>query len=219
LDIVAISLIKVTEQYLDHIRALEETKVEYLMDFLVIGAKLILIKSRALLPEYDDNSAYEADDEEDPADALANQLRVYRRFKSIAHRLQIRESLGQKTYLRIGVPQTLARTPDLTGISLRSLTNALNDLHRRSENMQESVAVAMDRRLYTIDKQIETVRQKMTRRKRFFFDDLLSDNVTWIEISTTFLAILEMIKRQELAAYQDMPFGRIEITALSPIST
>ena len=50
LDITAVSLVQVTGQYLDQVRQLGEEQLEGLIDFIGIGARLLLIKSRALLP-------------------------------------------------------------------------------------------------------------------------------------------------------------------------
>ncbi len=83
LDITAISLAKVTEQYLSQIEELKNNRMEQLIDFLVVGARLVLIKSRALLPQ-DVSLTGEDEEEEDPAEALIRQLRQYRRFKIAA---------------------------------------------------------------------------------------------------------------------------------------
>ena len=50
LDITAVSLVQVTGQYLSQVRQLGEEQMEHLIDFISIGARLVLIKSRALLP-------------------------------------------------------------------------------------------------------------------------------------------------------------------------
>ncbi|NIP27851.1 MAG: segregation/condensation protein A, partial [Phycisphaerae bacterium] len=63
LDVTAISLAAVTEQYLDQVEQLKQEKVEHLIDFIVIGARLVLIKSRALLPQVP--SAMPDDEEEE----------------------------------------------------------------------------------------------------------------------------------------------------------
>jgi segregation and condensation protein A len=82
LDITAISLVQVTEQYLAQIEQLKENRIDELIDFLVIAARLVLIKSRALLPQTP--VIIEGEEEEDPAEALVRQLRQYKRFKQAA---------------------------------------------------------------------------------------------------------------------------------------
>ena len=75
LDITKISLAQVTDQYLAYISQLEELHPETLADFLVVAARLLLIKSQILLPRPEAQPL--AVDEEDPGEALARQLREY----------------------------------------------------------------------------------------------------------------------------------------------
>ena len=112
-DITTISLVKVTEQYLAQIEQLKENRLENLIDFLVVAARLVQIKSRALLPQA---PLYPGDEEEeDPAEALVRQLKAYKRFKQAAMWLQQREEAGLRTYLRVAPPPKLEGELDMTG--------------------------------------------------------------------------------------------------------
>ena len=73
LDITEVSLLQVTEQYLDYLEKVEDKKPDELADFLLIAAKLLYIKSRVLLPEL------EMDEEENATD-LAVQLKMYKKY-------------------------------------------------------------------------------------------------------------------------------------------
>ena len=92
LDITAVSLGQVTGQYLEYLGQLQETvddtQGDALADFLVVAAKLLWIKSRALLPKPPALVA----DEEDPAENPAHRLREYRRFKLAPQDLRPQES-------------------------------------------------------------------------------------------------------------------------------
>src|SRR5919109_5153241 len=72
LDITAISLAQVADQYLAHVRAMETSDPAALSAFLVIAAKLLLIKSRALLPR--PAVPHNADETLDEGAELARQL-------------------------------------------------------------------------------------------------------------------------------------------------
>ncbi len=99
LDITAISLAQVTNQYLVQLEQLKANRMTHLIDFLVVGARLVQIKSRALLPQTP--VSLDDEEEEDPAEALVRQLRQYKRFKQLAGRLQTRETADLRTYLRV----------------------------------------------------------------------------------------------------------------------
>jgi segregation and condensation protein A len=210
LDVTAISLATVTEQYLVQIEQLKHEKVDHLIDFLVIGARLVLIKSRALLPQVP-SSLLDDEDEEDPAEALARQLREYKRFKQAAAWFGEREGLGLRTYLRLAPPPKMESHLDLSGVTVESLISAVQAALERTDQMEESVAVAVRKRMMTIEGQMNKLRSWVKSQEQIFFHDLLSSSKNRIEISITLLAVLELIKRFEIDAFQPELFGPIEI--------
>jgi segregation and condensation protein A len=209
LDVTAISLALVTEQYLEQVEQLRRDKIEQLIDFLVIGARLLVIKSRALLPQSPSLLPSE-DEEEDPAQALIRQLRLYRRYKSAAAWLRAREEDGLRTYLRVAPPPRLESKLDLTGITLEHLMHALEDVLTRAETMQESVEVVQPRR-FTIERQLQYLRTRLKQGGTLGFRDLLSTAPTRVEVAVTLLALLELIKRREITVTQPTLFGPIVV--------
>ncbi|MBK9053150.1 MAG: segregation/condensation protein A [Chloroflexi bacterium] len=161
LDITAISLARVTEQYLAQIEQMKQERIDELMDFLVIGARLVLIKSRALLPQTP--VLIEGEEEEDPAEALIRQLKQYRRFKVAAAALHQRELQGYRTYLRvisqqspIAFNQVLSRETSRVEISITLL--AVLELMKRRELTahQETLFGPIEIRRLTDSPQLET---------------------------------------------------------------
>ena len=210
LDITAISLAKVTEQYLAQVERLKENRMEQLIDFLVIAARLVLIKSRALLPQ--SPVVIEGEDEEDPAEALVRQLRLYKQFKQAAGWLGAREEAGLRTYLRVAPPPKLESRLDMSGITLEMLVTAVHTALARAREREQSVAIVQPRRI-TIEGQIRQLQRRVKTGQPVEFRELLSEQTNPVEISVTLLAVLELIKRQEILARQPVMFGPIEITA------
>ena len=114
LDITRLSLAKVTDQYLAHLEIIQQTSAVEVSGFLVIAAKLIQIKSEALLPRPPGRE----EGEEDPAESLARQLRLYSKFKQTAKWLQSREAEGLHTYIRLAPPPVIDEELDLENISI-----------------------------------------------------------------------------------------------------
>ncbi|MDX1413730.1 MAG: segregation/condensation protein A [Candidatus Promineifilaceae bacterium] len=212
LDITTISLVQVTEQYLMQIEHLKQDRMEELIDFLVIGAKLVLIKSRALLPQ-EPSLPSEEDEEEDPAEALIRQLQQYRRFKSAAEELRHREEQGLRTYLRVVQYPKPQGQLDLSGVSSESLLRAVQNALARAEDLEESVSLVRPRRI-TIDSQIKKLRYHLRSGSKVRFNELLSTRSSRLEIAVTLLALLELIKRREAVAVQESTFGPISINAV-----
>lgn len=211
LDITAISLVKVTAQYLAQIEQLKKNRIENLIDFLVVAARLVLIKSRALLPETPITVEGE-EEEEDPAEALLRQLRQYKQFKEAAQWLRAREDAGLRTYLRVAPPPKLEPRLDMTGITVDTLLNAVREALARAESQDDSVTIIQPRRI-TIEGQMSILRRIVRNGRTVTFMDLLSAETSRVEVAITLLALLELIKQQEIKAFQREMFGPIEIAA------
>lgn len=211
LDITAVSLVQVTGQYLDQVRQLGEEQLEGLIDFIGIGARLLLIKSRALLPRPPVLPGGD-EAEEDPTEALLRQLRAYKRFKTAAQWLDGRARRGLRTYLRVAPPPHLEGKLDLSGVDAGTLLTALRAVLARTEVREQSLSVAQPRTL-TIEEQLRHLRGRLGRGRAFLFNDVLVNPRDRTEVAVTLLALLELIKRREAQASQSSLFGPIEIAA------
>jgi len=127
LDITAVSLAAVTEQYLDYLHHLEETNPDEISAFLVIAAKLVQIKSEALLPR----PPVREHGEEDVGALLVEQLKLYKRFKEIANFLGEREAQNLRTYLRLAPPPKIEGKLDLTEITIADLIEVARDAYAK----------------------------------------------------------------------------------------
>jgi segregation and condensation protein A len=216
LDITIVSLAQVTDQYLAQVRQMDENQVEQLIDFIGIGARLLLIKSRALLPR-PPSLPIDPDEEEDPAEALLRQLRRYKQFKAAALWLDTRRQQGLRTYLRVAPPPHIEGKLDMSGISVDTLLTALKGILARAETLEESLSV-VEPRSFTIEGQMEQLRARLGLRRRVYFTDMLAHPHDRMEVAVTLLALLELIKRREARAQQVHLFGPIEILAESGIN-
>lgn len=210
LDITKISLAQVTDQYLAYISRLEELYPETLADFLVVAARLLLIKSQVLLPRPE--TLLPPDDEKDPGEALARQLREYKQFKKVAQHLQDRAASGARTFVRIAPPPKLARKIDLSDVTLADLLTAMHQaLARQFED--ETLPSPPSGPTITMGDKMALLRQRLSQERQITFSSLLVEIRSRLEIVITFLALLEMFKAQEITLHQDALFDEIYITA------
>ena len=207
LDITVIALAAVTDQYLTHIRALQEqARADEISAFLVIAAKLIQIKSEALLPRPPVREV----GEEDPAETLAQQLRIYKRFKEIANLLEERETQGLRSYLRVAPPPKAESRLDLSDITLPDLLDAATSVFM-SEKEKQSLGTVISAPKVTIREKIAYISNIMGKSANSDFKTLVGEAHSRLEIVVTFLALLELIKRYRISATQAEIFGNIEI--------
>lgn len=204
LDITRVSLAAVTDQFLEAISRPGNIALSQLADYLIIAAKLILIKSRMLLPQ----PQAPAVEEEDVGDALVRQLREYKMFKQVAACLRERERQGLRAYPRLAPPprpQPTARR--LEGVAPDDLAHALmRALRLRPTLPQGTLSVPL---AVSIEHAIHRILEFTTREAAVTFTRLLDRAQTRIEIIVTFLAVLELIKRRQIRARQDSLFGEI----------
>lgn len=206
LDITAVSLAVVTDQYLYYLNKLEETHPEEISAFLVIAAKLVQIKSEALLPRPPEIEA----GEEDISGALVEQLKMYRRYKEIALWLHGREGHNLRTYLRLAPPPKVEGQLDLSDISFDDLIEAAREVFAK-EGEKQALGTVIAPPKVTIREKIELIAKKIGTAKHTYFKELLGENPTRVEVVVTFLALLELVKRYRVAAKQDGLFTYIEI--------
>ncbi len=209
MDITAVSLANVATQYMAQVEQMKEGKVGQMIDFIAVGARLMVIKSRALLPVAPTTMVGEDEEEEDSAETLLRQLRLYKAFKEMAAFLTERDEQGLRTYLRLAPPPKVEKTLDLSRITLEGMRLKVLAALTRMKAREGSVAVAAPRKI-TIEGQIHKLRHAV-KNSSLGFDELLSEETTRTELSVTLLAVLEMIKRREVQASQSEMFGAIQI--------
>lgn len=210
LDITRLALAQVTDQYLAYLRNLDDRSAAEVSAFLVIAARLVQIKSAALLPRPSLDLA--GPQPEDDAEALARQLILYKRFKELGQYLDQQDVAGLHTYLRIAPPPktNLPMHLDLTGVSLEDLLQAARDVfHSQRQLAPLSQVVSMPR--VTIREKITKLIETLRNVGQATFRSILSPNSTRVDIVVTFLAMLELVKRRMVEARQTTLFGDIEI--------
>jgi segregation and condensation protein A len=205
LDITTIALAQVTDQYMAHLEVLERREVRELASFLVVAAKLLLIKSLALLPRPPALSS----EAEDVGDELVRQLQAYKRFKEIASLLEEQEKTGLHSYVRIAPAPRLEPQLDLEGVTLHDLLTVVQEALDAVPAPPAGEVIAPIR--VSIDGQIAHIEKKLALWRRVRFRDILSDATTRVEIIVTLLAVLEMIKQDRVRVQQEQMFGEILI--------
>ncbi|MBP9040937.1 MAG: segregation/condensation protein A [Anaerolineaceae bacterium] len=217
LDITRLALAQVTDQYLEYMHRLEVQDAAEVSAFLVIAAKLVQIKSAALLPR-PVNPDLQV--EEDPGETLARQLIIYKRFKELSKFLENREAEGLHTYLRLDTTANLQIPSrlDISELTLDALVQAAREIFSNPNNLpplSEVVSIAR----FTIRQKISTILDTLKRTGKLTFRSLLSAKGDRVEIVVTFLAMLELVKRHMVGASQTALFGEIELQPEGEITT
>jgi len=206
LDITSVSLAMVTDQYLAYINSLEQINADEISAFLVIAAKLLQIKSEALLPR----PPVREHGEEDAGQALVDQLKLYKRYKEIGGWMFARQQNNLRTYLRIAPPPKVEAKLDLSNLTLEKLVAAAEAAFQKEAEKKPLGDVIAAPRI-TIREKIDLIAKMMKEVERSTFQALLTQGASRLEIVVTFLAMLELVKRYRIHAHQEGLFSDIEI--------
>ena len=215
LDITKVALAQVTDEFLEHVEQMRANmQIEIVAEFLSVAAKLLWIKSRALLPQ--PPASANLDEQEDvTGDELIRQLRAYRQFKEAAGWLRQRDHEGLRDYIRTNTsPRPKRISMDISGLRLDVLMRVAEAMLYPREAPRPEGAIQRPR-ISVID-QISLIRRRLVSWARVTFRRLLSDTPSRLEAVVTLQAILELMKQHSIAAQQTELFGDITIRALVP---
>jgi segregation and condensation protein A len=206
LDITRLALVQVTGPFLAYVQQIKDHKAEQVSSFLVVAARLMQIKSEALLPRPPEREP----GEEDPGDELVQQLITYKKFKEIAQILRQRDDQGLRTYLRLAPPPKVESKLDMDDVTLEDLMAAARRALQLLEE-KESVDSVVKPPKVTITEKISLITDKLRAEGSASFMTLLGENYSKVDVVVTFLALLELVKRFHIRAVQDNLFSDIRI--------
>jgi segregation and condensation protein A len=205
LDITQVSLAQVADQYLAYLRGKEFITLENLSSFLTIAARLILIKSRTLLPVLEFS-----DEEEESMDELEVRLKEYGRFREAAGSLNALLRRGNISHSRksfSGMLPVFYPQSGLTAHALRThFVNVLGNIP-----VWEVLPEREMRAIITLEEKILALQQMLVERVETSFADLTRGAADRAEVIVSFLAVLEMVKQRFICVEQGQFFSDIRI--------
>jgi segregation and condensation protein A len=210
LDITTVSLAAVADQYLVHLAEMrEQGSVEpgAIAGFLAVAARLLQIKSRALLPRAAPEDSPAEEGGPDAAEELVRRLQEYRLFREAAAELQALLEADRTSYSRIAPPPAsldLGPAP-LAPVPPEQLARAMQRVLERLRPPGEEISAAD----YRVSDKLALLRAELARQARLALSALLVCCVCRLEAVVTFLAVLELVKSGQADACQEMLFGEI----------
>lgn len=198
LDIYDIPISYITTQYLEYMDLMEELDLDIASEFILMASMLMAIKAKMLLPR-EEESLSELD-ETDPRYELVQSLLEYKRYKEMSFKMADIDEEARKRYLR-GYPAADDVEQQATGEALKNVTlfdlisafkKVLSDIERNK--VVHRVAQVET----TVEEQTEFIIYTLSQRGRQSFWELCKTLKNRVIIVVTFLALLEMIKEQQI---------------------
>jgi segregation and condensation protein A len=210
LDITQVSWAKIADQYIEYIKEASHINPEEMADFLVVAARLLLIKSKALLP-------FLYPEEEKEISDLENQLRMYKEFLEAMKKIEA--MIGKKKFMfaREFNRQAILASAHIfsppKNISLGNLKMVFEDILGRIIPAPKLEEEMLERTIH-IEEKIESIKQSLLERLKINFSNILKEAKSKTEIIVSFLAMLELIKQRDIQVSQEGLFNEIEISRI-----
>lgn len=208
LDISQIALAKVTDQYLAYLDENKGLSATELADFLTIATKLLVIKSKLLLPQL-------ADDEEDSAEQLEAQLRMYKEYLEASKKVEALLAANQYCFTRERLPIDIRpKFSPPPGLKLEQLLAVFEEVVRRVEYVTSLPQKIMER-VVSLKEMVSGIRDALFQAQKMSFREVVKNAKSKHEVVVCFMALLELIKSGEAAVNQKGIFDEIEVERVS----
>ncbi len=206
LDIYNIPVAKITNDFLDYIRQMEDLNIDLASEFMLVAATLMKIKAKMLLPR---KEVDEFGNEVDPREELAQKLVEYRKYKAIIEELQEMEhdrmlkfARGNVTAELKSLSQKAMVDSEWESLTLYRLLKAYERVMNRYENRKSKTIHRIRQYNYTIENQQVYIMENVSKKKRASFTDLFEKLENRIHAIITFLALLELLNLQSIKVRQ-----------------
>ena len=207
MDLLNLKLEVIIDEYLKFIDKMEKMNLDIASSYLVMASELLEMKSRMLLPRMEE----EEEEEEDPKEKLVNRLIEYQRYKDLTSDFKELESERKQIYTRL--PENLKEYSDSntvinnSDVTLDDLLKAFQSFLERKK-LEQPLHTKVTKKEMSVEERTISIRNILKKKKKVNFLELF-DVLNKEYVVVTFLAILEMAKKNELKISQENEYGDI----------
>ncbi len=207
IDIRDIFITDITNQFVAYVQSLTEMNYEYIAEYITLAATLLAIKSAKFLPK---TEVEDAEDIENEEENLFLRIEAYKRFKNAAEKLHGMEVLHR--FYRVPKFTEKDYRAVVKEFRLDRLIECFKMLLERIEHLdkpEEEKTIIKER--FSISDKIIEITKIIRERGKLIFSSLFEKDFTKLEMINTFLALLEILKKQIALAEQGEGFSDIII--------
>ncbi|MDO4399318.1 MAG: segregation/condensation protein A [Coriobacteriia bacterium] len=215
IDIGSVNISDIANQYLDEVERMKKLDLDVASDFLVVAATLLEIKAASLVGEDDEDIDEEFEElgPDEARDVLLMRLLEYKKYKNAAAAFQrMQEETAHFHARNFGAPpEFVGLLPDfLRDVKLEDLARSYVSCYtRRDKFLLESEHIAG--KPIAVEGYVRALHERIRTGKRFKFSEVVDSDAPTAVVVVSFLAILELLKRNMVTVRQDGIFGDIEV--------
>ena len=206
LNILDVPIADITDQYVNYINLMKELELELAGEYLLMAAMLAEIKSKMLLPLFE-----EVEDEEDPRAELVRRLLEYERYRTASEELNKLQRLERDVFITGVESNHLAQPIELPEIALQELLVSFQEVLKRAEMF---TSLHLLKEPLSVRERMATILEKLKNKDFIDFTELFDLEERKTGLVVTFLAILELMKESLIEIVQTKAFGVIHVKAL-----
>ena len=207
MDLLNLKLEVIIDEYLLFIEKMEEMNLDIASSYLVMASELIEMKSKLLLPRQEEVK----EEEEDPKERLVNRLIEYQRYKELSKDFKELEKERKSLYTRLPEDLKIYREDEKlinnSDVTVDDLLLAFQKFLERKKK-EQPLNTQVTKKEITVEERTISIRKIFSNKKRVNFLELF-DVLTKEYVVVTFLAILEMAKKNEIKISQEDKYGEI----------
>lgn len=213
IDIRDIFVSTITEQYLEYMNEIETIDVDKASEFIAMAATLLELKSKHLLPKDPEKQG-----EDDAEENFFRMIEEYKLIKEETVKLAAIENVDSFYKAPDGsVGEFRYTLPDNLSVDslIQAFSNLMQKMAIKAEVVQEK---KIEKDKFTVSQKIAQIKDTLITRDKFMFTEMFEENFTKSEVINTFLALLELLKRQYIRVKQNELFDDIEIERNDDVS-
>jgi segregation and condensation protein A len=203
LDILALPIFQITQQYMEYIELMEEIRLELAAEYLVMAAMLAEIKSRMLLPR-----PVEDDEEEDPRSELIRRLQEYERFKKMAEDINELPRMQRDTFSVSVIQSEYQYERPQPNVDLKEVLFAFHEVLQRA---QMFASHHIQREPLSVRERMSKILSMLSVEDFVEFNQFFDINEGRSGVIVAFLALLELIKDHVIELVQSESFAPIYV--------
>lgn len=211
MDIYEISLSKITDQYINYLKNMQELDLEVTSEFIVMASNLLYIKSSKLLPKHENEEEDMLTEEE-----LIERIIKYKQYKDISNKLKKLYEENNKRFFRISEKLDIPNQKLENEYGVNNISDMYKQILERNKvrinkNARNIEKIAINDK-YSVGDSVKNMYRALLRNSNFIFNNLYSLNKCEPEeIITAFSGLLEMSRRDKVITNQEKLFGDIVV--------
>lgn len=212
LSIYDINIAEITEQYNEYLNEMRKVDLEISSEFIVMAATLLEIKAKSLLPVADDENQQ---DDQDEKDELIYKLIEYKKFKQVCQQLREMESKASKVFYKEKSDLDDFRSQSVI-IAPVELDQLYSSFRRASSAIKETFYSEqkfsyLKTKAFSTTKMVSKLKKMLRKYKKINFNKYFCKRLSKPEVIVSFLAILELAKKNKIHITQNKIFSNIII--------